>query len=337
MHHPAPLTVSASYALAVTRAAASGLVEDTDLALTPTRGRVGFEQLRTVWARILARSSDPHFGLHMGEHVQPTALNVLGHALLTASTLGEAADLAMRYTPLVSQAGAFTLQLDGRQAILYYRPRPVTTPMDAQQIEAVLATVVTACRWLAGRSWTPVRVSFTHSRRHDADEYTRVLGCPVTFDAKHYAVTVQSAHLNRPLPHADRDLAALHRGHADRMMAELMPVLSVREQVAAYLAHTTPALARPDDVARRLHMSTRSLRRALHDDGTTWRQLVDHAGHQRALTLLRADNRPLDQIAHEIGLSDAASLVRAFKRWQGTTPGAYRVSAHTSPADTTGR
>ncbi|MFJ7587642.1 helix-turn-helix domain-containing protein [Streptomyces sp. NPDC097617] len=81
----------------------------------------------------------------------------------------------------------------------------------------------------------------------------------------------------------------------------------------------------PADAGRGVHLSPRTLRRALQGEGTSWRALLDAARHRRTRRLLETTDLPLDRIAPLVGLSGATALVRAFTRWEGVTPGAYRI------------
>ncbi|MFD4413517.1 helix-turn-helix domain-containing protein [Streptomyces sp. NPDC058251] len=84
-------------------------------------------------------------------------------------------------------------------------------------------------------------------------------------------------------------------------------------------------------------MSHRTLRRMLYQKGASWRQLLEHARHDRARQLLENTDLTLDRIAHAFGLSGAAVLVRAFAHWEGVTPGAYRHRRESPKHDSTAR
>ena len=78
------------------------------------------------------------------------------------------------------------------------------------------------------------------------------------------------------------------------------------------------------DVAKQLHMSTRTVKRKLAEHGTTFSALRDDQRRQRALLLL--DNRELSigEVAQKLGYSELPNFTRAFKKWTGMTPVAYR-------------
>ncbi|RCI69326.1 AraC family transcriptional regulator, partial [Pseudomonas aeruginosa] len=70
-----------------------------------------------------------------------------------------------------------------------------------------------------------------------------------------------------------------------------------------------------EEVAARLHLSSRSLKRHLHDAGTSFRQLLGQARQRQALRLLRRPEVSLQRIALYLGYSDPTNFTRAFKRW----------------------
>jgi AraC-like DNA-binding protein len=78
------------------------------------------------------------------------------------------------------------------------------------------------------------------------------------------------------------------------------------------------------EVASALGLSPRSLKRRLADAGVTFLELVEKARCERALLLIRSPSLSLDDIADRLGYSNVSNLVRAFRRWTGTTPAAYR-------------
>jgi AraC-like DNA-binding protein len=79
-----------------------------------------------------------------------------------------------------------------------------------------------------------------------------------------------------------------------------------------------------DETARALGLSSRTLKRRLADEGTDFSTILDDQRRQRALLLLRSADLSVEDVAARVGYSDVANFTRAFRRWAGTTPTAYR-------------
>ena len=95
----------------------------------------------------------------------------------------------------------------------------------------------------------------------------------------------------------------------------------VRAAVAAALPDGQP---NKSQVARRLGMSERSLHRRLADDGHTFQDIATQARRDAAESLLRSSDHTLADVAFLTGFSDQTAFSRAFKRWTGHTPAAFR-------------
>lgn len=85
--------------------------------------------------------------------------------------------------------------------------------------------------------------------------------------------------------------------------------------------------ARLETVARDLAVSPRTLQRRLATGGSSFEALVDDATREIAEKHLRASSLSLAEIAYLLGYSEPAAFSRAFKRWTGTTPHAFRRAA----------
>ncbi|MFI8106422.1 AraC family transcriptional regulator ligand-binding domain-containing protein [Streptomyces sp. NPDC086023] len=332
-------SVSAGYALAVFNATSRGVGR----APWSSNGeRLPFAEVRALWDAALAGpGADPDVGLRVGDRIRPDNLHILGHVVLGCASLAEGAAAAERYHPLVSEAGSVTRCRRDGVAEVHYRPVDPAA-LHPQQVEAVIAGMVRAARWIAGDDWTPLSVSFMHGRVAAAEAYARVLGCPVSFGAPQNAIRVTDAEFDRRRAPSDPALGALHRAYAERLLEHLGGSTPVSRLVERWLEHAPLQGVRADDAAQKVGLGVRSLRRALAGDGTSWRELLDSARHGRATELLETTALPLDRVAAAVGLSGAAALVRAFTRWEGMPPGAYRARraggkggavGHRPPAD----
>jgi AraC-like DNA-binding protein len=73
-----------------------------------------------------------------------------------------------------------------------------------------------------------------------------------------------------------------------------------------------------------LHVDTRTLRRRLAAEGTSYRSLVADARASMAAHLLADPSLTIDTVASRLGYYDAAALSKAFHRWFGQSPGTFR-------------
>ncbi len=113
----------------------------------------------------------------------------------------------------------------------------------------------------------------------------------------------------------------------DRNPPEPTPFLDTTHDAITLIAQMLP-YQHPtrERVAQRLRMSPRTLQRRLGDWGVTFEELVDDYRKDRAFTLLRRRDHTILEVAYSLGYSDPAHFTRAFKRWTGTSPRAYRAA-----------
>lgn len=80
------------------------------------------------------------------------------------------------------------------------------------------------------------------------------------------------------------------------------------------------------EVADLAGMSLRSFQRELAADGVAFRELVDEVRGELAAEMLKDTKHDVEAIASALGYSNKANFVRAFQRWSGSTPDAFRIT-----------
>lgn len=78
------------------------------------------------------------------------------------------------------------------------------------------------------------------------------------------------------------------------------------------------------EVAARLGLSTRTLRRRLAAEGVTYKTLVDEVRASLAVELLSSAGLSVEDTAIRLGYAESASFIHAYRRWKGVTPSAHR-------------
>jgi AraC-like DNA-binding protein len=329
-----PYTVAASYLRTLLEAAEStgltrkALLDGLPIAerdLGAAGNRVSLRVANLLWKRAIALLGDPLFGLRVGCLVRPSTFYVLGHAVMSSATLGEAMQLMLRYQRLVSDGGVLTSDAaELRDTVtIVYTPREMQLRFLPQQIEAIVACLVNMASWLSAAHAKPRTISFCHAALGSADAYRSYLGLVPEFGAPAHTISFKRADLALPLPHADTELCAMHCRLVDEQLAMLPTAGFVSGFVLQWLAARPLCEARADSVATQLGTTIRTLQRQLADEGNSWSGLLDAARKQEAQRLIEAGTR-LEEVARQLGYHDASSLSRAVRRWFDMAPGDLR-------------
>jgi len=81
-----------------------------------------------------------------------------------------------------------------------------------------------------------------------------------------------------------------------------------------------------ESLAALVGTSRRTLQRHLLERGETFSGILDRVRSDRARRLLEDSSIKVIDVAYEVGYSDPAHFARAFRRWTGLAPRAYRGS-----------
>lgn len=271
-----------------------------------------------------SRITDPAWGLKMAQCWHPGNLGVLGHAWLASSTLRTSLKRLTRYWKIVTTRAETGID-ETPKGLRFSYALPQTHPVIATFLpDGILSLVLEMCRVNAGERLLPVQVSLRRSHPKDPGPWTGYFGCTVTFGAPDNSFTLATADVDRVLPTSNRPLA----GVFDTLLTEQLAKLSRDDVVsrckAEFLEQLSSGEPTADDIAQRLHMSGRTLQRKLAEANTTYVKLVDDTRRDMALRYIGDRNKSVSDITFLLGFSSQSAFSRAFKRWTGISPTAYR-------------
>lgn len=271
---------------------------------------------------------DPAIALHYGEAVGMAALSVVGLIMEASATMGEALRQLQRYGRLVVEVEdaavgpRFALaQVEQRLFLVDGRSDPNAFP---ELTEGAFARLACGPRRFLNRPHV-LGVQVTHPAPAYRAEYERIFACPVQFDAPWNALELPvdiASWAIAPDPHYVFGALA---ERADDLLAEHGADGSVRGQLEALLL---AVLHHGDidstDMAARLGCSRPTLFRRLRAEGTSYGAVVADLRRRLAIQYLRGRRVSVNDTAYLVGFSEAAAFSRAFKRWTGQSPGAFR-------------
>lgn len=286
--------------------------------------RVSDEAYYTLIERAM-RDGDHTFPLRYGASVEPAMFGALGHAMVTAPTLQGAVERIVRYILVISDTLEWDLRVTSDGAAIHLLGR--TGPRRGMQLsnECALAAMTKVVRSCVG---VPVRaslVTFRHGAPTTTVDHRAWFGGPVRFDAAEDALHLPASILSTRTRLADAGLSAYLLAQLDDLHREHGRERSVVERVRAAVADTLcDGLPSKSEVATRLAMSERTLHRRLADHDATYQEVADEVRLDIARSLLTDGDRPLGEVAFFTGFAGQSAFTRAFKRWTGSTPMAWR-------------
>jgi AraC-like DNA-binding protein len=297
---------------------------------------IGADPLARMLARAAELASDPHLALRLPALLAFRRFDAGGLAARAADSPKSVFDAIVRYAPLVFPRLVAERKDARGEVALHARiegaPRGLGYHVDAY----VLAFALAHCR-RGGAAVTPLRVWVSTSRpAGDLGPLTLALGTEeIEFGAEDTGLVLAANVAESPLPAFDPMLAAAAEHLASLALATvprpaggaLAPVVSARIEAAL------PGEVTAETIAQAMRMSSRTLQRRLEDEGARFSVLLDEVRDRSARKLLADPRVSLVEIAARLGFSDLAAFSRAFKRWTGLPPGAFRrTRAKPAPA-----
>jgi AraC-like DNA-binding protein len=257
--------------------------------------------------------------------MRPDDYGALGLAWKSAPTVRHSLERVERYCRLWTDNMAYEVRDDegGVDFVLHrFGDRRLGLRLSN---EATIASATSLIRQTSSTAFRPRAVYLRHEAPSVTSAHERYFGCPCYFGADRDALSISTEALERPnhlgddgisqylLTHLDAEIEAIGDGDPIENL--------VRREVSRSLSEGVPRMA---EIARRLAMSERTLHRRLSGRGLSFKDQVDATRRELARSLLRQSGYPLSEVAFLTGFSEQSAFQRAFKRWTGQTPTAFR-------------
>ncbi len=179
--------------------------------------------------------------------------------------------------------------------------------------------------WLIGQKIPLHHVALDFAAPAHRNEHRLMYPCRAEYDQPTNSLVFGTELLNAPVVQTSQTLRAYLRTLPLDWFRRQAYYPVYTRRVMNFLEHTEDlASASMEAVAATLHMTSRTLRRKLTDESTSFQQLKDGVRRDTAIHLLSQPSLPISQISRQLGFSEPAAFTRAFKQWTGVAPGIYR-------------
>jgi AraC-like DNA-binding protein len=317
-------------------AAALERVRALDIDVAPLLGRVGLsasllqvpqarvsvEQYGELW-RLVALTLDDEFFGQDARRMKSGTFAMVCHAVLGCKSLGQALERSLRFYALILDDIAGKLVRKGAEAAIELHERTVPPRVFANEVLLMLLHGV-AC-WLVGRRIPVLRAQFVYPEPPHSAEYRLMYSTELEFNAAHTALVFHASQLDLSIVQNERSLKEFLRTAPENILVKYKNRSSLGARIRRRLRQCLPAaLPEFEALAAEMNMTQATLRRRLHDEGTSYQTIKDQLRRDLAISYLSHSQRSAMDIGLELGFSERSAFHRAFKKWTGASPGEFR-------------
>lgn len=298
--------------------------------LSLDRARVTVDQVATSVRELWRLSDDELFGLGPAP-VPRGSMRLVGYGLLGCPDLGAAIQRFGEYQRLLPGLPPMSTTVDGAHVRFALDTSVLADPEHLLTL-FLLAGAHRIVSWGINQRVPLRRVELPFPRPANIGDYELVFSAPLVFDADAAAFTFDRALLSAPITRTEDELIAWDRNAPADVLSRRDYGTSLAEQVRKILSRgLRGSWPTADEVAQRLAMSPQTVRRKLGEEGTSITRVREEILRDAAIAGLVRGNETIEALSARLGFSEPSAFRRAFRRWTGSPPGAYRT-ARSDPA-----
>lgn len=286
------------------------------------REHITAQQYGQLWLAIAQATDDEFFGLS-ARPMRCGSFALLCRAVLHAGTLRRALRRALKCLRVVLDGPYGELIVANGQARIALTGAGPTLPAFAYRTFCLILLGL-AC-WLIGRRIALQRIDFACARPEHCTAYDQFFGVPVHFDQPSSVIAFNATYLDLPTIRSEQALKTFLRGAPGNLLVRHRYDTGLVTKIRVHLK-SIPAAEWPDfdTLAHQLGIAPATLRRRLRSEGQGFAAIKDELRSAQAQALLRESVLSVADIACQLGFTESSAFHRAFQKWTGTSPGAFR-------------
>jgi len=327
------LTIELAVEHGAARASLLAGLDIPDEVLATPEARLSMDQYSRLIDRSLRLAGDRGLGYEFGLRSNVTAHGLIGLGLISQTTVRDAIEFGIRFVRLRTPIFDVRLLTEGERGIIDVREAIPFGRLREYAFDMLLVTWARMAKVLGGARDVELELWFDY---REPDYYARYRDRlpPTRFAMGANQLRFPAGYLDLPIETANPITAKLVTDSCNRELEVLSYSEDFPARVRAALVAENGGYPDLETVAARLFVSERTLKRRLVKSGFTFRTLLDEARCRDAIRLLRDPTLSVEAISELVGYADPANFTRAFRKWTGTSPGAYRARLATGSSGT---
>ena len=294
--------------------------------LQMTQVRITPDQFSRLVLEVWKKGDDEFLG--MGS--QPSRYGVfalMAKQAINCRNLKSAYYHVSRFYNLVADAITLTMEVRGDEVFFTVELTDPDKDPDHALCELLMLLWHRFPSWLIGQRIELKEAHFMHAEPEHVAEYRLMYPCPAKFQQTSNCLIFDRKWLQAPVVQTKQTLHTyLQRSPSDWFKRQAYYPVFTRKVMTCLEREDDCSQNNMEEVAAELNVTSRTLRRKLTEEGTSFQQLKDGIRRDAAIHYLSQPNVPIAEISQLLGFSEPAAFTRAFKQWTGVPPAVYRCN-----------
>lgn len=298
--------------------------------LSDTSRRVTYRQRIQLLDNLIRISPQVAFWLREPHTVSISTYGLLGYAMMSSATLSRAISIATKYHKMAGAMFDLEFMIDNGQGVLRIHNLLARGEVGQLVVEELFRDIQPLIGLLLGRKHTPEKICFSYPAPPYQHLYHQVFQCPVVFDQLFCEYRFDAAILDEPLAEADLTTARACEKSCQDLLKEMDINEDLTSRICQILLSVPGRFPSLDEIASKLHIGPRTLRRRLKTLGTSYQKILDDVRRELAIQYLVTTDLSTQQISDLLGYTEVTNFRRAFLKWADTSPFRYRKQARSA-------
>jgi AraC-like DNA-binding protein len=298
-------------------------------ALYDQQTRVSFREAIQILTNAVDHSPSPDLGLLVASRECFSDWGMLGYAIASCRDAEDAIAFSNQLYAASTNLTPMHSKLEDGTYVTYVTPTFPVGRILPFLIEETFGGIVNVLRALLapGKPISPREVQLSYAAPSYEHKYVEFFQCPVNFNCGVNKMIWRMEDARRPFNAHNPTTAKLAVKLCEQFLSETAQERGLVFDIRCRLLRSPGNFPSPKELAAELNTSERSLSRALKNLGTSYQQILNQARQKIATEYLMTSDLRLEDIAALTGFSDAGNFHRAFRKWTGKAPSAFRDGA----------
>lgn len=295
--------------------------------LDPNMLVTGQQEFQLIRNLVETFSQRPSLGLEVGQRYHFTTFGSLGLGLISSANIREALNFALAYFPLSFAFSQFVVsELPETDNIRIDIEVDEGIPQILRQfiIERDIAALISVQHDLIPENLCQ-KVVFGFQSCGEQQPYHELFGVAPEFGGSKSFIILNAEKIDQKLSMANELVLHSAEQQCREILDKRQSQKKYTHQVQQVLMNNKGEIPSMEEVADRLHLNSRTLRRYLAQEQVTFLQIREEVRKILADYYLSLTQTSIEQISEWLGYAEPASFIHAYKRWYGKTPHASRL------------